>query len=221
MRSLNIIEETYQWAKPLYDIDPAKVAYIVEHHEAGKGSTAQQIHAFHLSKGWSGIAYHLYVRQDGTIYRGRPIDKKGGHTEGYNSVSIGICAEGNFETEEMSDVQKAAVRYATQYVKSVYPAAKEVRHKDLNATACPGANYPFYYITSESEDELDMTKDELISVAGTGDNPSPWAKEATEKMKELGVFNGDGQGNYGWQQPITREAVATILANFAEKLGLQ
>ncbi|PKM72865.1 MAG: hypothetical protein CVU91_07510 [Firmicutes bacterium HGW-Firmicutes-16] len=76
------------------------------------------------------------------------------------------------------------------------------------------------YINYESGDELDMTKDELISVAGTGDNPSEWAKEATEKMKELGIFNGDGQGNFGWQQAITREAVATVLANFAEKMGL-
>ena len=78
-----------------------------------------------------------------------------------------------------------------------------------------GAFRPKY----ESEDELEMSKDELISVAGTGDNPSEWAKEATEKMKELGVFNGDGQGNFGWQQPITREAVAVVLANFAEKMG--
>ena len=65
-----------------------------------------------------------------------------------------------------------------------------------------------------------MTKDELVSVAGTGDNPSEWAKEATEKMKELGVFNGDGQGNFGWKQPITREAVAVVLSIFAEKMGL-
>ena len=218
---MDIIEETYDWAKTLYDIDPSKVEYIVEHHIAGKGFSAQEIHAFHLSKGWSGIAYHLYVRQDGTVYRGRPIDKKGGHAENYNSVSIGICAEGNFDIEGMSDVQKKALIEATQYVKSIYPNAKVVRHSDLNATACPGKNYPFEQITStESEDELEMTKAELISVAGTGDNPSEWAREATEKMKELGVFNGDGQGNYGWQQAITREAVATVLANFAEKMGL-
>ena len=76
------------------------------------------------------------------------------------------------------------------------------------------------YIEYESEDELDMTKDELLNVAGTGDEPSDWAKKSTEQMKELGVFNGDGMGNFGWQQPITREAVAVVLANFAEKMGL-
>ncbi len=70
------------------------------------------------------------------------------------------------------------------------------------------------------EEELDMTKDELLSVAGTGDAPSDWAKAATEWAKEQGIFSGDGQGNYGWQQPVTREAVAVILREFARACGL-
>lgn len=67
--------------------------------------------------------------------------------------------------------------------------------------------------------ELDMTKEELVSVTGTGDNPSDWAREATEWAKANGILNGDGNGNYGWQQPITREAFATVLYNFKEYLG--
>lgn len=74
------------------------------------------------------------------------------------------------------------------------------------------------------KDELDMdiheAKHQLISCAGTGDHPSEWAKEATEFCKQAGIFNGDGEGNYGWQQPITREAVAQILFNALDKAGL-
>ena len=66
------------------------------------------------------------------------------------------------------------------------------------------------------EDELDMTKEELLRVADTGDMPSPWAEVATRWAKQQGIFNGDGQGNYGWQVPITREAVAVILYEFAK-----
>lgn len=69
-------------------------------------------------------------------------------------------------------------------------------------------------------DELDMTKEELLSVSGTGDVPSPWARTAAEWAKIQGIFNGDGQGNYGWQQPITREAVAVILYEFAKQNGM-
>lgn len=68
-------------------------------------------------------------------------------------------------------------------------------------------------------EELEMTKEELLSVADTGDNPSDWAREATEWAKAQGIVNGDGMGNYGWQQPITREAFAVILRNFAERMG--
>lgn len=85
-----------------------------------------------------------------------------------------------------------------------------------------GYGTPNYLIDNKiNGDELEMTKDELLSVAGTGDSPSTWATEATTKMKELGIFNGDGQGNYGWQQPITREAMAVVLDNFMEKMNLK
>lgn len=66
------------------------------------------------------------------------------------------------------------------------------------------------------KDELDMTKEELLSCAGTGDNPSDWAKEGTEFCKEHGIFAGDGNGNYGWRQPITREAVACVIQRAIE-----
>lgn len=71
--------------------------------------------------------------------------------------------------------------------------------------------------------ETEMTDEQvkqLTDCAGTGDTPSEWAKEATDFCKRAGIFNGDGEGNYGWQQPITREAVAQILYNTLEKAGL-
>ena len=64
-----------------------------------------------------------------------------------------------------------------------------------------------------------MTKEELLSVAGTGDHPSEWARESTEWAKENKIMNGDGEGNYGWDKPITREGLVTVLHNFAQYLG--
>ena len=69
------------------------------------------------------------------------------------------------------------------------------------------------------EDDLDMTKEELMSVAGTGDNPSTWAKPHTEWAKAQGIFNGDGQGNFGWQQPISRESLAVILHQMSDTIS--
>ena len=49
------------------------------------------------------------VRKDGSVYRGRREDTVGAHAYGYNSTSIGICAEGNFEVDIMGEAQKQAI----------------------------------------------------------------------------------------------------------------
>lgn len=72
----------------------------------------------------------------------------------------------------------------------------------------------------ENDMDIDEIRQQLTSCANTGDAPSAWAKEAAEYCKRKGIFNGDGAGNYGWQQPITREAVAQVLYNLLENAGL-
>lgn len=44
-----------------------------------------------------------------------------------------------------------------------------------------------------------------------GDNPSEWAKEITEVAKEKKLFVGDGNGNYNWQMPVTKEGFCSLL----------
>ncbi len=48
------------------------------------------------------------------------------------------------------------------------------------------------------------------------DGSSDWAVSSTAKAREKGVFKGDGDGNYRWQDPITREEMAVVL----DRLGL-
>ena len=149
---LNIIEPNYTWNGAL--TKRTITDRIILHHAAGNG-TAESIHKYHVSLGWKGIAYHYYVRKDGTIYRGRPEDAVGGHTSGYNSRSIGICAEGNFETDVMSDAQRDAIRALVLDIRTRYPDTQTIKHKDVAATACPGKNYPFDYIAAADPDPED------------------------------------------------------------------
>ncbi len=70
--------------------------------------------------------------------------------------------------------------------------------------------------TTEKEEE-EMTLDQFkelykeMLAEKKGDEPSDWAKDACEKAKDKGAFGGDGQGNFNWQDPISREAVAAVL----------
>lgn len=116
---------------------------IIVHHRAGNGDV-QSIHQQHLNQGWWGIGYHYYIRKDGSVWRGRPEECVGSHagsTNGYNTHSIGICFEGNFETEAMSKAQVNVGRELIADIKARHQIKQVLRHKDVAATACPGRNF--------------------------------------------------------------------------------
>lgn len=139
---MKINEVSYNWAGSLEK--RKSTARIILHHAAAKKCSAMDIHTWHLGNGWSGIGYHFLVRKDGTVYRGRPEDTVGAHTYGKNYDSIGICFEGNFENEAMGNVQREAGTELVTYLMNKYPGITAIyRHKDFNATACPGKNFPF------------------------------------------------------------------------------
>jgi len=155
---MNIIDVKYTWNGQLVKRNSTK--YIILHHRAGNGD-ADSIHAQHLTQGWSGIGYHFYVRKDGSVYRGRPLGVIGAHCQGHNSYSVGVCFEGNFETEAMPDAQMEAGQAIVSYIKEVYPSAEIKRHKDFESTACPGKNFPFENI---AKGESFMTVDKAVEI---------------------------------------------------------
>ena len=129
-----------------------RTTMLILHHAAGSGPV-EQIHDYHKNtKGWSGIGYHFYVRKDGSVWYGRPVDTVGAHTLGYNAMSVGICFEGNFENETMSAEQKAAGMALVSFVRKLYPSITEVKgHGELKNTACPGAKFPLAEIARGEE----------------------------------------------------------------------
>jgi N-acetyl-anhydromuramyl-L-alanine amidase AmpD len=138
--------------------------YIVIHHTASTAKeTVEQIHNFHINNnGWAGIGYHFYIRKDGTVYKGRDEKYAGAHCENYNSVSLGICLEGNFEIEKPTDSQLKSLSELLQYLTKKYGYVHIVGHNDLNATACPGKN--LYSKLEILKNNLDVSKDEYVKV---------------------------------------------------------
>ena len=80
--------------------------YIILHHSNVDGShTAIDIHHWHKNKGWAGIGYHYFINKKGDIFECRPHKTIGAHSIGFNNKSIGICFEGNFYKESMTEAQ--------------------------------------------------------------------------------------------------------------------
>jgi N-acetyl-anhydromuramyl-L-alanine amidase AmpD len=147
--NMKINEVNYKWNGNL--TKRTKTEMIVLHHADAKNCTAQDIHSWHLDRGWTGIGYNFFVRKDGQIYRGRPEDVVGAHATNYNSKSIGICFEGNYTTENMPKAQLEAGKELVAYLKDKYKITKVKGHRDLMATDCPGENFPFDEIAKASK----------------------------------------------------------------------
>ena len=114
------------------------------------------------------------------------------------------CGPGSLDTLVSGRTAQEVAAHIMAYTKSSSPIYEQgLRNRRLQERAL--------FLKPAEEDELDMTKEELMSVDGTGDNPTSWAVPYTDWAKDNGIFNGDGQGNYGWQQPISREGLAIIL----------
>ena len=81
------------------DFDTNTPEYIIVHHALASHCTIQDVHSWHLQNGWTGCGYHYFIAKDGKIYKGRPDNANGAHTEEQymNYRSIGICLEGCYE----------------------------------------------------------------------------------------------------------------------------
>ena len=214
---MKIIEVNWNWTGVLGK--RSKTDYIALHHADSMKCTAQDVDRWHKNRGWAGIGYHFFVRKNGEIYRGRPINTIGAHVSGANSNSIGICAEGDYSVEtKMPDAQKIAIAELLDYLKSnFYPNAKIVGHRDIGSSQCPGYYYPLKelqnyksVINKNESEELTMTqyeelKKEIADLKTkvserTGyfnyidDNMNASYKPTIQKLVDEGIIRGNEKG---------------------------
>lgn len=191
---MKIIETEWKWKAGLSERKTTD--YIVLHHAAAAVCTAAQVDKWHKENGWSGIGYHFFVRKDGSIYRGRPLNSVGAHSLGMNTRSVGVCAEGNYDKELfMPKEQKTALKELCSYLKELYPNARAVGHRELNATGCPGAYYPLEEIKEFKEGEvidmkeLNELKAQLSAIGARLDSIDASFKKEIGSLKNPMIYN--------------------------------
>lgn len=117
---------------------------IVIHYSASSNGTVETIHNYHKnSNGWAGIGYQFVIYKDGTIHRGRTEDSVGAHCVGHNSTKIGICLIGYYDKAHDGTPPKAQMDACIELCKYLLDkynlkSSDIYRHRDFNATACPG-----------------------------------------------------------------------------------
>ena len=103
---------------------------------------ASDIDRWHKARGWSGIGYHYVIKLDGTLERGRDINKTGAHAFGYNKKSIGICYIGGVDIEgnpadTRTDEQKRTLKILIGMINGRFPKATIHGHSEFSKKVCP------------------------------------------------------------------------------------
>ena len=147
MKKAKIIEKRFSFFSDL--VPRLTTSRIVIHHTGGADidAYAEQIHTWHLEKGYAGIGYHFVIRKNGNIERGRPLWTIGAHAYGANNDSIGIHLSGDFTYNAPSKEQiescalliaNLAENYNIPIDRRHILGHREVDPAGLSGTSCPG-----------------------------------------------------------------------------------
>ena len=205
--------------------------YIVIHYVGATGSALQNAQYFERLPS-IGASAHFFVghaSEGGTIYQSVDPKDRAWHCgakvyrhpdcRNANSIGIEMCchkdAQGNwyFDDETVEQTVQLVKQLMAEYN---VPIDNVVRHYDVTGKLCPAPLVDeFAWLLFKQRLEVPAMGEK------TGDNPSSWAVDHTEWAKAKGIIYGDGQGNYDWQGPVTREAMAAMLHNFAIAYGLE
>ena len=108
----------------------------------GQHVTVQQIRQWHLQRNFADIGYHYVIYLDGTVHKGRPLEKAGAHCKGHNAHSIGICYVGGLDRQgkpkdTRTAAQKAALLSLIRELRQRFQRATVHGHREFANKACP------------------------------------------------------------------------------------
>ncbi len=108
------------------------------------------IRKWHVLRGFKDIGYHIYIRYNGTVQKGRDESVIGAHALKFNTDSIGICLFGRneFQNDQFRTLAKECRRLMEKYD---IPIDMIVGHGDLTGklladgvTLCPGFDVDWF-----------------------------------------------------------------------------
>lgn len=122
-----------------------KITEIIVHCSAtpeGRNVTIDDIDRWHRQRGWEGVGYHYVIHLDGSIHKGRDLERVGAHCIGHNKQSIGICYIGGLDVngkpkDTRTPEQKDSLSTLINQIRLKYPNVKVFGHRDFANKDCP------------------------------------------------------------------------------------
>lgn len=196
-----------------YGNNPNKIIY---HHPQYYGSI-EALNDVMINDGYTMIGYNYYVRKDGSVYEGRPVQAVGANCYGQNSCSIGVAFEGDFENDSMSQAQFNAGVELTKYLKDKYCISEVGPHKKYYNTDCPGQNFPVQEMINGSGYSGDYnSNDDYNSIVKRAGN---FLGSKCEEVQNMLISLGYDCGGYG-SDSIFGKGTFESIKKFQEDYGL-
>lgn len=165
--------------------------------------------AYHKGKGWGGGGYNYEVAANGSIHQFR---EDGAVTAAQyqdnmnDGRALSICLDGNFDIEEPTEQQKAAVVKLLKDKMTKYgiPAENVFCHRKVASyKSCPGWKLPNNIYSY------------FISMPDLKILPSDWAKNKWDWLIAEGIISSDTNP----KETASKEWIATVLGRYHEKYG--
>lgn len=131
----------------LFSEQPLATMHIIMLHTTatplGMEVTVDDIRRWHRARGFSDVGYNFIVSTDGSVHKGRPLDRAGAHAVGYNRTAVGIAYVGGLDDEgRPSDTrtpqQKQAMLALIAALRRRFPQLTRLMgHNQVAAKACP------------------------------------------------------------------------------------
>lgn len=96
---------------------------------------------WHKQRGWSGVGYHFFIKKDGTIQKGRSIERTPAAQAKNNRGTIAICLHGLVEERFTNDQFKSLIALCQDINKAYKGRVTFHGHREVAAKACPVFDY--------------------------------------------------------------------------------
>ena len=131
-------------------------------------SKVREVKRWHVEdRKWSDIGYHYLIDRDGTVAKGRPVERAGAHVKGHNANSIGVSlfgGKGGTASDQFQDNftedQEQALAALIVDLRERFPTIDKVSgHNQYALKACPTFAVPDWMAGQKSSHRATLVSD--------------------------------------------------------------
>jgi len=158
--------------------------------------------------------YHWGVGPTGDLFPGQPESKPSWHcgVDAINNTSLGIACIGNFEENPMPSLQFDRLAQLVKSIKQKYPKAVIKLHREIVPTLCPGKLYPNQKLFDSLQPPIPKPSKVFHDIL-----PNHIFYPAIIALVSRGIMNGDSEGTFRPDDPVTRGELAQVIWNIVRK----